>query len=177
MQLLTDWDGFLAEMQNRYPKGATIYLAREGRNTVLTHLDSRDRILFRCEHPVTLEEATAALNTLGHTCQKGVWSTESEHQSLEELYIAAVAYKSDETKPGIWLDAYDHQPNPSEVLANLLAEFNAEGTLNDADNETFTKIAHPNVVILSPDNIQNFLAKNQSPATFQSDEPEQDQPV
>lgn len=162
MQLLTDWDGFLAEMQNRNPNGATIYLSRDGRYTVLTHLDPTDQILFRCEHAIPLEEATSALATLGHTCRTGVWSTETEHQSLDELYIAAIAYKSDETQPGLWIDAYDYPPNPSEVLSKLLEEFNAEGTLDHADNETFTKLAKPNIIILSPEDIQNFLAQNQS---------------
>lgn len=166
MQLLTDWDGFLAEMQNRWPKGATIFLARDGRFTVLTASDTQDGIIFRCKHAIALEEARHLLQTLGHTCQNGVWSSETEHQSLDELYIAAVAYKSDEKQPGLWVDVYNHYPTPSTVLSKLLNEFNSDGTLDQADNDTFQKIANPNVVILTPEQIQHFLGQNQSETNF-----------
>ncbi len=162
MQLLTDWNGFLAELQNRWPSGTTVYLARDGRYTVMTTTDQSDGTLFRCKHTIRLEEAKAKLTSLGHTCRNGVWSTESDHQSMDELYIAAVAYRTEHKEPGLWVDVYNSAPSPSKVLAKLLDEFNSDGTLDHADNETFQKFASPNIVILNPQHIQSFLAQNQA---------------
>ncbi|MFM9874499.1 MAG: hypothetical protein ACKVQS_13670 [Fimbriimonadaceae bacterium] len=177
MQLLTDWTGFLAELQNRWPDGATIYLARDGRYTTLTTIDQNDNILFRCKHVIPMEEAITKLTEIGHTCRNGVWSTESDHQSLDELYIAAVAYRTEHKEPGLWVDVYNSHPSPSKVLTKLLDEFNADGTLSEADNETFQKFAHPNIVILTPEQIQGFLGQNQAQSTINEHDPESERTV
>lgn len=177
MQLLTDWTGFIAELQNRWPNGATVYLARDGRFTILTTTDPDDGTLFRCKHAIPLEEAKSKLTAIGHTCRNGVWSTESDHQSMDELYVAAVAYRTEHKEPGLWVDVYNTAPSPSRVLAKLLEEFNTDGTLDHADNETFQKIAHPNVVILSPEHIQNFLAQNQTNSSIDEINTESEQSV
>jgi hypothetical protein len=161
MQLLTDWDGFKTELQNRWPNGATVYLSRQGEFTTATATDPEQTFIFRCQHQIPLEQAKQDLESVGHACRNGRWTTESESASLDELYIAAVAYQSDQKEPGLWIDVYTQAPTPSQVLANLLAEFNADGTLDHADNDSFSKIAFPNIVILSPQNIQSFLAQNQ----------------
>lgn len=162
MQLLTDWDGFLAEVGARWPQGTRVYLAREGRFTVLTATDPDAKTVFCCRHAAPLEEARSQLESQGHTCFEGVWTTDSDYRSLDEVYIAAVAYLSDEKQPGLWVDVTTDQPTPSAVMAKLLAEFHADGTLPDKDHDTFHKRARPNILILTPDQIQRFLAANQT---------------
>lgn len=96
---------------------------------------------------------------------------------MDELYVAAVAYRTEHKEPGLWVDVYNTAPSPSRVLAKLLEEFNTDGTLDHADNETFQKIAHPNVVILSPEHIQNFLAQNQTNSSIDEINTESEQSV
>lgn len=160
MQLLTDWDGFLAELQDRWPRGTRVYLAREGKSTVLTVRDEESKAIYCCRHNAPIGEVAAALQALGHTCHNGAWSTASENRPPDEIFVSAVAYFSDGKQPGLWVDVGTHYPTPSSVIAKLLAEFHADGTLSDTDHDTFHKVARPNVVILTPDHIQNFLAAN-----------------
>ncbi len=161
MQLRTDWDGFIGELQNRWVNGATVYLARDGQFTILTTLDPEDKTIFSARVTDSLESVSSKLQKLGHTCRNGIWTTESGTPMLEELHIAAVAYKSDESQPGLWVDCYPHAPTHSEIISNLLEEFNADGTLETKDNEIFVKIASPTVVVLTPAQIQQFLGRNQ----------------
>lgn len=160
MQLRTDWEGFIAELQNRWPNGATVYMARDGQFTLLTTLDPEDKTIFSARVPEILEILTDKLISYGHQCRTGIWTTQSGTTMLEDLHIAAVAYKSDEKKPGLWVDCFPHQPTHSEVMTKLLAEFNDDGTLETTDNDLFAKIAVPNIVILSPAEIQQYIGRN-----------------
>lgn len=161
MQLRTDWDGFIGELQNRWIGGATVYLARDGQFTILTAMDPGDKTIFSSRVSENLESVSQKLSALGHTCRNGIWTTESGTPMLEELHIAAVAYISDERQPGLWVDCYPHAPTQSEIISNLLGEFNADGTLESTDNDDFIKMASPTIVVLTPAQIQQFLGKNQ----------------
>ncbi|QYK53026.1 MAG: hypothetical protein KF824_12300 [Fimbriimonadaceae bacterium] len=160
MQLRTDWEGFIAELRNRWPNGATVYLARDGQFTLLTALDPSDKTIFSARVSDTLESLSAQLQGMGHDCRNGIWTTQSGATMLEDLHIAAVAYKSDEKKPGLWVDCFPYLPTQSEVISKILEEFNADGTLETTDNDLFANIAVPNVVILTPAEIQQFIGKN-----------------
>jgi len=168
MQLRTDWEGFIAELRNRWPNGATVYLARDGQFTLLTALDPSDKTIFSARVPDTLESLTAQLVEIGHECRNGLWTTQSGTTMMEDLHVAAVAYKSDEKKPGLWVDCFPYSPTHSEIMTKMLEEFNADGTLETTDNDLFARITIPNVVILTPAEIQQFIGRNQ-PSINESD--------
>lgn len=78
-------------------------------------------------------------------------------ESDSDAYVAAVAYKSREEMPGLWMDAFPHEPTTGEVLKALYDDFAATGDLEDVPFEEFVRVAHPNVVVLSPDDVAKFL--------------------
>ncbi len=78
-----------------------------------------------------------------------------------EPYVVAVAYRSGETTPGVWLDAFASMPTQIQVLRAMYEEFKETGELPEVSFEEFVRLSDPNVVIVSPNNLQSFLDKKQ----------------
>jgi formate dehydrogenase maturation protein FdhE len=92
----------------------------------------------------------------------GVWRSDDEvldDQAMQDYYVAAVAYRSSEHKPGVWIDAYPHEPNVQEVLQNLYEEFDENGEIADVSFDDFLRLAVPNVEILGPDQTRYFVRR------------------
>jgi len=99
----------------------------------------------------------------GLSVHTGAWSLDLDsapHEvEIETVYVAGVAYKSAESKPGIWMDAYSEQPNEATVLRSMFEEFCETGEIADVSFEEFVRLANPNVVILTPDQVKDFIRK------------------
>lgn len=108
-----------------------------------------------------MAEVEEQLKQAGFEIVRGEWHEggplEVEGQSGADAFVAAVAYKSREEMPGLWMDAFPHEPTTGEVLKALYDDFAATGDLEDVPFEEFVRVAHPNVVILRPDDIAKFL--------------------
>jgi hypothetical protein len=80
-----------------------------------------------------------------------------------DVFVAAVAYKSREEMPGLWVDAFDYEPNQGEVLKALFDEFSESGTIEGVNFEEFVRSANPNVVVLGPDDANRFVQQKRAP--------------
>lgn len=104
------------------------------------------------------------------------WSTggagPDSMESATAVYVAAVAYQSSERKPGLWMDAFAEAPSTGDVLSALYEEFRENGDIGDLSLEAFLKIARPNVVIMSPDQLRIFARRNAPYADQQMQNPE-----
>jgi hypothetical protein len=64
-----------------------------------------------------------------------------------EVWVSAVAYRSRESAPGLWVDASAHEPQREEVLEKFYFEMTADGSAGAISYERFMEMAQPNVVI------------------------------
>lgn len=172
MTLTTDWDSFLEELPD-WPD-RPVYLSRQGVLTVATVSDSTGKRLMVTSTSKPLSEAEANLLDKGRAVRKGRWTPATDAiGDGGDFYIAGVSYLSGEDKPGLWLDVFPYRPTPSDVLAHLLNEFHAEGLIQETDRDLFSRLSRPNVVILSPEEVQGFIDRHRqsSPPPIEELEP------
>jgi hypothetical protein len=98
-------------------------------------------------------EVADALQGAGIEVKKGAWGERAEGGAL---WVAAVAYKSAEDTPGVWVDTYESKPSTGQVLAELYEEFRQTGEVGDVSLEEFIRLSDPNVVVLSPEEQAEF---------------------
>ena len=120
-------------------------------------------VVSKTDHELAIVKAK--LHHQGITLHEGSWSLEVEPigASTENVmgYIAAVSYRSGESTPGVWVDAYATLPTQVQVLRALYDEFRETGELPEVSFEEFVRLADPNVVIVAPNEIQSFLEKKE----------------
>ncbi len=98
-----------------------------------------------------------ALSEAGLKLGKGSWLTEASELDMgapSDISVAAVAYRSIDQKPGIWVDVYPTLPTPAEVLLKMFEEFKDTGDLGDVPFEEFMALANPNVVVMTADEVR-----------------------
>ena len=142
---------------------AEVYVSSRSGSTELTGLmKAPDRVLYSCTE-LPPDQVKTELTKAGLSPFDGVWSAEPPEPDVKplpgEVFIAAVSYQSDEPTPGIWLDAYPWLPTPVQVLRNLYDEFRDTGELSEVPFEEFVRLANPNVVVVSPHEIDGYLAE------------------
>ncbi|MCZ7579655.1 MAG: hypothetical protein M5U21_02355 [Fimbriimonadaceae bacterium] len=108
-----------------------------------------------------IEEVRHTLTELGFEVREGRWSSGGEEgPESRGAHIAAVAYKSRDAMPGIWVDAYPQPPTPALVLRRMYDEFVENGEVGEITFEHFIHAANPNVLVLAPDEIARFRKMN-----------------
>lgn len=164
MILTVPYSEFL-ETAKRFDIGE-VFVEPAEKGVVLTGLlPNRDHVL----RAWTEEDRTAVereLTPLGFLVLTGEWTRDavSPDHTLDRCWVAAVAYVSDKKMPGIWVDAFDAEPTPAQVLKAVYDEFLATGELNEVSMEEFVRLAEPNVVIVTPSSLKSFLeAKGKEP--------------
>ena len=105
-----------------------------------------------------LEELRKQLHTEGIHVYDGIWSVDDDVELLEMPYVASVAYLTGKGQPGIWTDAYPHEPSEHSVMLAMYEEFKATGDMIDIPFEDFKTFAKPNVVIVRPDQLLGYLS-------------------
>ena len=162
MVLTVDFDGF-AEATKSLTGGKEAFLAPMGGGCSLTSASSDRGIIVRSSCGLSVAEATSKLEEAGIAAKRGAWS-EGSTDARHTLWIAAVAYKSAENSPGLWVSTYQDKPTTGEVLALLYDEFRESGDVGELPLEEFLRLAEPNVVILSPDQLWEFAARKMADA-------------
>jgi hypothetical protein len=110
---------------------------------------------------IPLDRAATILTDAGLTISEGVWHVENLALPDEshDCYVAAVSYVSAEERPGVWVDAYVNMPTQVQVLMAMYDELIVTGELREVNFETFVELAKPNVAIVTPREIEAFLAQ------------------
>jgi hypothetical protein len=135
------------------------YVMPQGTGSIVTSADHKGASLVVCYAPTSVEETTKQLEEQGMEVFLGTWSVEDATTAEAcEAYVAAVAYSSDEAKPGLWMDAFPEHPTLASVMRAMYDEFIATGEVpEDVSLEEFIRLANPNVVILSPSQVGKFV--------------------
>ena len=157
MVLTVPIDDF-AEAVKRHTSGNDAYLAVVGGRTVATAIESDKALLVRSETDETVESTNQRLTSAGMKVLKGHWGDPSQDKT-EQYWIGAVAYKSAEDTPGLWVHAFATKPSTGQVLAALYDEFRDSGDIGEVPLEEFIRLADPNVVVLSPEEQTDFGSK------------------
>jgi len=140
-----------------------VFVTPNGMGALVTAADPQKATMIVCHADVPPTQAKTKLTRSGLEVFDGAWKLSDEIEpGCEErgdVFIAAVSYKSVETMPGIWVDAYRAVPTQIQVLRAMYEEFRETGELPDVSFEEFVRLAEPNVVVVSPNEIESFLDK------------------
>jgi hypothetical protein len=126
-----------------------------------------DRLLLAKGKGVA-EEFKSDLRTAGLEALTGTWNGVESLIALEEgeedwPYVASVSFVSSEDVPGVWVDAYRELPAQVTVLRRLFDDFRSTGELEDVAFEEFVRLARPNVVIVSPADLREYVREQEIP--------------
>lgn len=106
-------------------------------------------------------EVRGTLENAGFTVFEGEWGESGEWPSdrmvEEPVYVAAIAYHSREKTPGLWVDAFPALPSTATALRAFYDELESNGEIAEVSFEEFVRAANPNVVILGPNEMRNYL--------------------
>ena len=106
------------------------------------------------------------------TAREGGWEVPERNIKIENLpanyYVGVVAYKSDEPMPGVWVDTFPYRPTTMQVLNAIYEEFRATGEIGNVAFDYFVKVAHPNVLVLSHEELNQFCQAKPSIETSTS---------
>ncbi len=157
MVLTVPFEGF-ADALKSHPGAKVAYVTTHGSRTVVTAADPQTGAIVRCHAQGSAAEVKATLEKAGVTVQVGIWGDRSEDPGA--LWVAAVAYKSEEDTPGLWVDTYESKPTTGQVLSEFYEEFRETGEVGDVSMEEFIRLADPNVVVLSPEEQAAFARRS-----------------
>lgn len=114
----------------------------------------------------SVEQARTQLERQGLAIWNGAWavdgSIEDELAPPFPAHVAAVAYRTSEDRPGLWVDAFEGAPSEVAVLEAMYDEFVKSGQVDPLPFEAFIEKAKVNVVILSPDEQAAFVTQKKS---------------
>lgn len=163
MVLQVDFERFAEEAKARL--GAqSAYVRPIPSGSRATAADPEKGLIVAADTPKSPQDAKAALESQGCTVLSGSWSLSDSAIAASltpETFVAAVAYRSADSKPGVWLDAFVTEPTPQEVLLTLFEEFRANGEVADVAFEEFLRLASPNVVVVRPEQLRYFVEQKQ----------------
>jgi hypothetical protein len=106
------------------------------------------------------------LERQGLAAWNGAWavdgSIEDEVGPPLPAHVAAVAYRTSEDRPGLWMDAFEGAPSEVAVLEAMYDEFVKSGQIDPLPFDAFIEKAKVNVVILSPDEQAAFVTQKKT---------------
>jgi hypothetical protein len=162
MVLLVPIERFAAEARVRFP-GEPVYVAGHAGRSLATVGSEKSGTMVQAEVPESAETLRARLEGEGLEVARGRWVVDEESAELDRhrpLFVAAVAYRSSEGRPGLWVDAYHREPSAGEVIDAFFDEMRSQGQVGNVTQEEFERIAGPTVVVVAPDALQEYA--NQS---------------
>lgn len=143
------------------PTARIVFYRRTPHQVHLTYANPERGIEVVSSFLGSVAEVSRRLTEEGYEALPGMWISEA---SLEywakmtgNLCVAGVAYHTP-SGPGLWMDAYPSPPTEAQVLRSLFEEFVAEGLVKENEFERFLVEARPQVQILSPEDVERFLA-------------------
>jgi hypothetical protein len=153
MVLTVPIEGF-AEAVKSHGDLKNAYVTTFGSQTVVTAFDPASGVIVRAHSLEPTDSVRKGLESKGIKVSLGHWGDRSEDPGA--LWVAAVAYKSVESMPGVWVDTFEDEPSKGQVLQAMYDEFRASGEAEDVLLDEFIELVEPNVVVLSPDRQAEF---------------------
>lgn len=160
MVLQVPFDDFARACQNLV-ETKSVFLKRSPGGSVVTAADPAKGFLLASVTPFPVATAGDLLSQQGFEVFRGQWSAEGELDlagpEADQAYIGAVAYRTTSHKPGLWIEAFPHEPTEVQVLRAMFDEFRGNGEVEEITFEEFLRELEVNVVVLTPGQVQRFL--------------------
>ena len=126
-----DLDNFAPAVQRLLGSKLAAVVSRDGR-TIVTSADPQKGLIVGALTGKPVSEVRSVLVAAGLEAISGEWN-ESGELAMDDCdeppaYIVAVAYKSREAMPGLWVEAFGHSPTQTEVLKAFFDEFETTTT-------------------------------------------------
>ena len=141
------------------------YLVPTENGCICTAFDIGKRVRVLTKESGPPKAAREKLEKAGMKIRSGYWAEGDEdvpEPAPAVPYVASVSYQATKHQPGIWVDAYETLPTPSQVLRTMFDEFSDTGELHEISFEEFVRLAKPNVVIVTPTELLSYVsAKDQ----------------
>ncbi|MFI5386541.1 MAG: hypothetical protein ACHQ50_10525 [Fimbriimonadales bacterium] len=164
MTLQVTFDQF-AETVKRLLNQQEAYVSQHAMGTLVTAAKPEKTVVVAALVSQSPEAVTAMLKERGMSVFDGTWLTPEEvlapAAGLAQTYVAAVSYRSGAEKAGVWVDAYPALPTQVTVLKTMYEEFRQTGEVDDVAFEEFVQLANPNVVIVTPTELESFLRQKE----------------
>lgn len=157
MVLRVPFEGF-AESARKHANSSEAFVSPLGSGSLVTAADPEKGVLMRAESGLAVDEARKLLSAAGMSVYDGCWGGSADG-SAAALWVGAVAYKSNEDTPGLWVETFESKPTTGQVLSALYDEFRASGDVGEIPLEEFIRLCDPNVVILGPEEQADFAAR------------------
>ncbi len=157
MVLRVPFEGF-AESARKHAHSSEAFVSPRGSGSVVTAADPVKGVLLHAESDMAVGEVRNLLSSAGMTVRDGCWGG-SVDGSPAGLWVGAVAYKSSEDTPGLWVETFSSKPTTGQVLSALYEEFRSSGDVGEIPLEEFIRQADPNVVILGPEEQAEFASR------------------
>jgi len=141
-----------------------VFVSARNKHTLLSAVDLKKNVLITSSSELSPAEVKSHLESAGLHVFPGQWSEQDStlnQNGIREAFVVAVAFRSREAMPGLWMDAFATMPTPQIVLRTMYDEFRANDEIGNVTYEEFINLAHPNVVILNPGEVATFLAQKE----------------
>ncbi|MBL8059682.1 MAG: hypothetical protein JNK63_03075 [Chthonomonas sp.] len=149
-------ENFAAEVNGRL-KVKEVYAIASGRHTVVTAGDSSGGLIIEAKFRSTLAKTLDALEKADLKVRPGSWCAGESDETIEVTpYVVAIAYRSEEQTPGLWLDADIHEISIAEALKRMYDEFRDNGEIKEVSFDEFVRVIRPNVMIIPPHQIHSW---------------------
>lgn len=156
MTLTVPFDHFASELK---ALGASVaYVRFRGNSVIATSYLPGEGVCVIAKTPLPINSARKALSDQGLQVRDGEWIDSGHAVESEPVWIGAVSYKSEEARPGLWLNAFPFEPSHGEVLVSCMNEFVDQGLISEMTLEQFQGLFFPNVVIYSPDDMSQAVS-------------------
>ena len=157
MVLRVPLEGF-AESARKHARSSEAFISAYGSGTVVTAADPEKGVLMRAESDLAVGDVRKLLSAAGMSVYDGCWGG-SPDGSAAELWVGAVAYRSSEDTPGLWVETFPSKPTSGQVLSALCDEFRDSGDVGEIPMEEFIRLCDPNVVILGPEEQAEYATR------------------
>jgi len=159
MVLKIELNRFAAEVRARTGQNVA-YVSKVDGRTLATA--GTENLTIVAQSNKTLDEVQTMLGEAGLELHRGQWGLTLDDVRLDDepLYVYAVAYRSEESRPGLWVDAGRLALSPSEVIERMFEEMRTTGELGEVTYEDFVNVLGANVVVLTPDQLERFARRS-----------------
>jgi hypothetical protein len=161
MTLQVPFEDFLATARRFEMTEA--YARREDANFLVSACNPRLGVVLQSMSAKNFSEVKKALEGENMALYRGGWCQETLNSEVGEaqIYVAAVSYQTSEPTPGIWVDAYPHEPNHVQVLQAIYEEFRHTGEMPEVTIEEFIRNANPSVVVVAESALRQYVEAKQ----------------
>lgn len=127
-----------------------------------------------CVTALSEAEVRRRLDQSDIPCLLGSWSPSDDDDvcadTPTEVFVAAVAYTSRDSRPGLWVDAFPYEPTPLQALRAMYEEFKANGEIGSITFEEFVLHSNSNVVVAGKEQMDGWArAKSDAEAISSPD--------